>query len=185
MGLAHSGNIADLVLWNLADKWTLGRGVRKAFTLRGFWRFRDDVLAISDAPFEKIQRWYSYYRRRASSIFDMKVELVSKTKVDMLALEVLKTNDARSIRTRPKIKKPGPVLGLHSAHPASCVLGWPSALVSLYMRYSTEESDAGTHAERLLDRLVSNHFSTELARLLVHPTARKPRSHPVQEQQQV
>lgn len=71
MGLAHSGNLADLALANLADGWALRGEMRKKFDIKGFWRFKDDVLAAMNCPFPQVQAWYGFYKRRAESIFEL------------------------------------------------------------------------------------------------------------------
>ena len=49
MGFCFSGEIADITMCFLLEKWLLRHGVRRKYLIRHYSRFRDDALCITSA----------------------------------------------------------------------------------------------------------------------------------------
>lgn len=122
--------------------------MQRKFWIRGFWRFKDDVLVSLDCS-------YPLYKRRMANIFEIEVECISKKSVEMLAL-ALKI-ESGNIEALPRVKPPGPTLSLSSGHPKACLQAWPSAAVGTLEEDCSHPQYHLEQLGRLHSRVVAKH----------------------------
>ena len=153
MGAIHSGEVSDMVLYNKAEKgYVLSHSVRSRFGLRGYGRFRDDiVVAISAAGWEA---WYDGFVKALAPVYTCKLEALSRVSVQILDARLIFTPDHRSLVYAPYLKPStiGAPLGRDSAHPPG-VHSWPIAEMRRLARNSSASSSFLAAKERLLERL--------------------------------
>lgn len=155
MGLIHSSAVADAALLTLGELWLLHHTVLKRFQFRAYFRFRDDIFAITDKPHE-IKLWFKWLCGRCSSIFDLELVSSSNISVEMLAVEV--RQQLGRYTTVPKVKPARAPLSFESGHPVSVHRSWPVSTLAFYRRLCTREDDFINYAERYIRRFTDAYF---------------------------
>ena len=129
MGLRHSAALCDAVLYVLSERgFALNRVARTAMGIVEYVRFRDDIFIVGNNRVQ-FRRWYDYFVRRNHKVFSMKVVEWSQQSVEMLAIQIFRSDDGL-ILTRPRAATmDGPILPSFSGHPVFVHRSWPRALL--------------------------------------------------------
>ena len=83
-GQQHSGAIADACFLVLVDQWVRGPNIDRAFALREYTRFKDDVFIVLADRGRWKQFWHCM-RYRCRDVYRLWVERISPQEVNMLA----------------------------------------------------------------------------------------------------
>ena len=151
MGLRHSGPIADLALLDRIDSWIMQSSTRRAFNIVKYYRFKDDILIISDScALPRLALLGECCRQRARP-FRISFESVSNMAVEFLALRL--ERQGSNIVCTPKRKLFRPVLSVESAHPPHVHVRWPSAYVKTIPALCSRQADAVKFQHEFADKL--------------------------------
>lgn len=139
MGLRLSASVCDAALLNLAEAgYALSPSVRRAYGIKAYFRFRDDIWILSESHAE-FPDWYRGVKRLATPIFFMKVVEISSFAVTMLAVKVIKQPHGFDVRPRDRTYE-DPPLSMYSGHHPSVTLSWPRSAARMICRFSSERS---------------------------------------------
>ena len=140
MGTEISSDFCDIVLYRVAEKQLLTPENLRAFQIRIFLRFRDDIFIVAGCR-NLFRQFFDQFRRCIAGIWLCKVEELSRESVTMLDVEVFisRSNLGCKLDWRPysKPSKQFIPLALSSAH-VPFVHSWPvSQVLRLYRNSSS------------------------------------------------
>jgi len=153
MGLPHSGAVCDAAMFHLAE----GSSMRSSpVSLVGYYRFKDDILAIYSARSE-FQNFFQALRQRALP-FKLKCEQVSSVGIDFLEAHIYKSgiDGCGKIASRPRIRDTGlsaNLLAASSNHHSRIPRAWPRCLLARRAQLCTEKTHFEEEKQRLISRL--------------------------------
>eukprot|EP00974_Lingulodinium_polyedra_P121785 11180267-Lingulodinium_polyedra.AAC.1 len=167
MGLPHSADLCDSALYIIAEKnFAAKENIQRAYKIKLFVRFRDDVLIIgSDKAL--LKEFYWKYRELAAKIFDMACEQMSRTEVTMLAVDIYIKNGKFHTKLRQKPNCGAP-LCVTSAHP-KFVEKWSRNYSCGISRLVSERKNLEEARELLSMRLQTYHFPKEIVDEVKNP----------------
>lgn len=63
MGLIHSGDMADLIFAKLCEEnWILDKDVQSRFPIRGYFRYKDDLIVRTGGSNESRKQWFHEFQ---------------------------------------------------------------------------------------------------------------------------
>ena len=127
MGLPHSGDLADYVLFSKSERqWAMLPQVLVDHSVLGFWRFKDDGIFFANGT--GYLSFFNEYMRRAEP-FAIKVEEISRRSVSFLETTVQICPSGR-VLTLPYVKESSLLMPLSSVsgHPEHTHRSWPEAV---------------------------------------------------------
>jgi hypothetical protein len=137
MGAIHSGEVSDMLFYRLVEEvFLLIPSVRSQFLIRGYFRYRDDILLIVGRDCDTF-KLFKEARRRLSGNYELEVERISPVGVPMLDVFLFVQDGCVQYRPffKPTLNK-FPLLQ-HSAHAPSVHLSWPAAELRRIARNSS------------------------------------------------
>ena len=131
MGLQCSGELVDSTFFKTVEEGILPQLDR--WRIVGYFRFKDDILVISDSPREVLLDFVSTLKK-ASSVWKLKVESVSQTEARFLDLRLFKgarwlATGCLDISINHRVTAQKQPVATHSMHPPHTHLSWPRPLV--------------------------------------------------------
>ena len=154
MGLRHSSSVADLCYATAPETWSRRVGVRRAFGIYWYRRFRDDIMILSDRP-GKMAVFFELLRSRALPVFTLELKQTSDTEIEMLAFRVFR--EGNKLHCEPKAKPLAAPLTVDSAHPDQVHAGWPRAYIDTLARWCSRPQDVTKHRAAFHERLAWFH----------------------------
>ena len=88
MGLLHSGDVADLILYNNLERWALDPNLMKEHGIDLYIRFRDDIFIL--ATIRSKTREYIWEMRKKAKYFKLECESISSIQCRFLDLLIKK-----------------------------------------------------------------------------------------------
>ena len=167
-GLRHSGATADAAFYTLVERsWAARSEIQQAYNIKGYWRYRDDILIIGDRTTREKTRQFYFKMKEFGKYFALTCESCSSHSVDYLDITIEKCLATSTYTTKPYFKPSslGIPLSTSSAH-NPMVHHWPLARIKNFGRYSSSPKDAAIakdiFIQRFIDHGAPTHFIAAL-----------------------
>ena len=156
MGLPHSGELTDSCFAALVEITILSPRLRSKYGVKGYFRFRDDILAICAGLVSRTSKPLFEHMQRLARFYPLKAEWFRHA-VQFLELDIQIVGGIFAVSHHLKDTALMPSLGTSSSHNPSVHLAWPRATVNRIARLCST-TDARLHAfDLFLDRLIENY----------------------------
>ena len=130
MGWAHSSAVADSAFLARVGSMLLQPALMQHYGIRGFWRYKDDLLLVADA--NRVDRLVAIVKARAAPLFEVVLDTINSKVIDFPSIRVFADSEG-VVTACPVLRAAAVPLSIASAHPRTCRLRWPTG----YMRCSS------------------------------------------------
>ena len=147
-GQQHSGAIADAVFLVLVDWWVRRASVLKAFSVKEYCRFKDDIFMITGDK----KRWKDMLhcmKHRCRGIYRLWVERVSSENCVMLAVQVHRREGQWTAFPKDRVR--GVPLGTDSAHASNLHWSWPVGQLRMIKSLCTSQNDVSMQQQIFIE----------------------------------
>ena len=135
MGLKHSGDVADLSLYEELETWSTAESVLRENEIDGYWRFRDDILLLAGNRSKSVP--YARQLVERGGIFKLKCEGFYESTVHFLDVRITRTNTMFEFGPEFKPTSLQIPLSQCSAHPGHVHSSWPTGQLRRFERISS------------------------------------------------
>jgi hypothetical protein len=167
MGLRHSSEVANYSLYQLVElPFACNPAVQAEFGIRGYWRYFDDILVITDSIGD-FKRWFMRFAE-LSDCFIPEIEEISRHAVNMLNMRVY-VDGCGCLQTVAVFKPSSLAVPLDtiSCHPPHVHSAWPRATLVSSLRLCSTFSDMQCVGKTFIARFRKFTASVSLIRCLL------------------
>jgi hypothetical protein len=159
MGHIFSGEVADVALYNKAEKyWACRSSIQNIHGINSYLRFKDDLIIFGRTRNDLVT--FAEGLQQRAGYFKIKIEeIVDKSSsCQFLDLEIFFSHGRWKARPYIKPSNLGIPLDPSSAHPVHVHRNWPKQMVNRFYKLSSEVAHAQEAQTLLANRLRTYHF---------------------------